>query len=245
MAEVESSNVVGYQKIDLDAGYNMIGVQFNEVGGADKPVATVGQLSANMAGFNEDGDFDTEMMVWADGNYTTYGWAGTSGTDYDAGAELDNKWLDRDNLVVPNDADPLPAYGAFWVKAGSAGSILIKGEVPDGDVTVPLAAGYNMVANPLPQDVPVATFGRLAASMAGFNEDGDFATEMMVWEDGNYTTYGWAGTSGTDYDAGAELDNKWLDRDNLVVPEVTTVVRAGHAVWIKAGSAGSITFSAN
>ncbi len=241
-AEVESSNIVGYQKINLDAGYNMIGVQFNEVGGEDKDVATVGTLSATMAGFDDEGNFITEMMVWENGDYTTYGWGGTSGTDYADDSSLDNKWLDL-QLQVPQNAT-LASTGAFWVKAGSAGSITVSGEVPDGDVTVPLSVGYNMVANPLPQDVPVASFGALSAAMAGFDDEGNFITEMMVWANGDYTTYGWAGTSGTDYADDSSLDNKWLDLQ-LQVPADNVVVPAGGAVWIKAGSSGSITFNAN
>ncbi len=239
-AEVVSSNIVGYQKVTLDTGYNMIGVQFTEVGAdaAAKELSTVGTLAANMAGFDEDGNYGTLMMVWRNGDYTTYGWSGTSGTEYLEDSSLDNKWLNRD---YEEEEDFLAETDAVWIKAGSAGSVTISGQVPDGDVTVPLSVGYNMVACPLPMTVSVSTFGTLSAGMPGFDEDGNYDTLLMVWKDGDYTTYGWSGTSGTEYLEDSSLDNKWLNRD---YEETDDTIDWGHGVWIKAGTAGSITFKA-
>ena len=235
---VESSNTVGYTKVNLAQGYNMIGVQFVNIGGTAKNASVVAGLDGTMAGFDENGIYATEMMIWQNGNYTTYGWSGKSAAVYLEDATLDDKWLSFD---YEEEVNPLDKGGAFWVKAGSAGTLTILGEVPNAQVTIPLTAGYNMVANPLPATVPAATFGKLSADMPGFDGDGIFATEMMVWENGNYTTYGWSGTSGTTYLEDATLDNKWLSFDY----EVTAgTVEVGHAVWIKAGSAGSITFNA-
>ena len=118
----------------------------------------------------------------------------------------------------------------------------MSGEVPsEGTVTVPLSVGYNMVCNPYPRTVKASDFGVLSSDMAGFDEDGNYATKMMIWKDGNYTTLGWSGTSGTEYLEDSSLDNKWL---NLDYEETEDTVDYGHGVWIKAGSSGSITFSA-
>ena len=241
-AEVVSSNIVGYQRMALDKGYNMIGIQFTEVdaNATAKDLMTAPQLASTMAGFDEDGHFATEMMVWENNDYTTYGWSGTSGTDVLEDDSFNNQWLNVD-LEKVEDVEATP-YTAVWIKAGEAnGSVTVSGQVPTGDVTVPLSAGYNMVANPFPMTVPVTTFGTLSAGMAGFDEDGHFATELMVWKDGDYTTYGWSGSSGTEVLEDASFDNKWL---NVDLEETDDVVDFGHGVWIKAGSAGSITFKA-
>ena len=239
-AEVVSSNIVGYQTISLDAGYNMIGVQFVQVGGDAKGLSTVAELDDTMDGFDEDGNYETLMMVWKDNDYTTFGWSGTSGTDVLDDDTLDNKWLNRDleEDIVPT----LESYDAVWIKAGSAGSVKVYGQVPTNDtITVALVPGYNMVANPFPKTIKVADFGTLSANMAGFDEDGNYETLMMVWKNGDYTTFGWSGSSGTDVLDDASLDNKWLNRD---LEETDDTVDFGHGVWIKAGSAGTITFSA-
>ncbi|MBQ6247349.1 MAG: hypothetical protein IJK04_10820 [Kiritimatiellae bacterium] len=239
-AEVVSSNIVGYQKVALDPGYNMIGVQFVDVGtGEAKSLTTVAALDSTMDGFDEEGTFATQLKVWRNGDYTTYGWSGTSGTDVLDDSSLDNKWLNRD--LEEDTTASLDAQDAVWIKAGSSGTILVSGQVPTNDVVVPLAAGYNMVANPFPKTVKVSDFGMLSSNMEGFDEEGTFATQLKVWKDGDYTTYGWSGTSGTDVLDDPSLDNKWLNRD---LEETNDTVDFGHGVWIKAGSSGTITFSA-
>ena len=238
---VVSSNTVGYQRMNLDAGYNMIGVQFVEVGtGANvKDVSTIGVLSSDMAGFDEDGNYATEMMVWRNGNYLpTFGWSGTSASEYMDEPTLDKKWL---NLAYEETEDTLASYDAFWIKSSTGGTITISGQVPTNDVTVALAAGYNMVANPFPKAVKVSDFGVLSDTMPGFDEDGNYAVEMMVWQNGNYLpTFGWSGTSASEYMDEPTLDNKWL---NLAYEETDDEVEFGHAVWIKSSVSGSITFT--
>ena len=82
----------------------------------------------------------------------------------------------------------------------------------------------------------------LNSAMSGFDDGGSFATEMMVWKNNDYTTYGWAGSSGTDVIGDSSLDNKWLN-DELEEDD-EAYVDFGHGVWIKAASAGTITFTA-
>ena len=227
--------------MNLDAGYNMIGTQFVQVGGDAKALSEVATLDSEMSGFDDGGSFATEMKVWKNGNYTTYGWSGSSGTDVLGDPALDNKWL-NDELEEDVEAS-LAAEDAVWIKAEKAGTVLISGEVPTNNtVTVPLSIGYNMVANPYPKTVSVSDFGVLSSNMEGFDDGGSFATEMKVWKNGNYTTYGWSGFSGTDILGDSSLDNKWLN-DELEI-ETEAVVDFGHGVWIKAASAGSITFTA-
>ena len=236
---VESSNTVGYTKVNLQAGYNMIGVQFVDIGGAAKDLATVVTLDSTMAGCDDEGNFATTMMVFKNGGYLEdFGWMGTSGTDYFDGEIADNQWLNRD---LEDAGNTLNRGDAFWVKAGSAGTLTILGEVPSGTITIPLSAGYNMVANPFPKSVKVSEFGTLSADMVGCDDEGNFATTMMVFKNGGYLEdFGWMGTSGTDYFDGEIADNKWLNRD---LEETDDTVDVGNAVWIKAGSAGSITFT--
>ncbi len=226
--------------MNLDAGYNMIGTQFVQVGGGAKALSDAMILDSSMAGFDEDGNYDTKLMVWKNNDYTTYGWSGTSATEYLEDSSLDNKWLNID--YEEDTTASLESVDAVWIKAGSSGTVTVNGEVPsDATVTVPLSVGYNMVCNPYPKTVNAADFGVLSSDMAGFAEDGNYATKMMIWKDGNYTTLGWSGTSGTEYLEDSSLDNKWL---NLDYEETEDTVDYGHGVWIKAGSSGSITFSA-
>ncbi len=239
-AEVTSSNTVGYQKLNLAAGYNMIGVPFKEVAtdGATKSITEIGKLSSGFAGYDDNYDFTTRMEVWNGTGYDFYGWAGTSGTDVDGDASLDNTWTDLDAEPV---SETLQVGEGFWVKAANTGTITLAGEVVTTNVTVSLMSGYNIVANPYPCDLKVTNFGRLDNSFAGYDDNYDFTTRMEVWNGTGYAFYGWAGTSGTDVDGDASLDYTWTDLD---AEPVDTVIPAGSSVWIKADHSGTITFTA-
>lgn len=239
-AEVVSDNVVGYQKIQLQEGYNMVGIQFSDLGGTAKDIGTMSVLDSSFAGYDDDYIFATEMRVWEGRGYGYYGWAGTSGTDIDGEPELDNTWTDSNAYAV--EGVTMPTTSAAWIIAEKAGTMLISGEVLVSELTVPIQEGYNMIANPYPCDVSVTSFGTLDETFAGYDDDYIFATEMRVWEGRGYGYYGWAGTSGTDVDGEPELDNTWTDSNAYATD---AVVPAGSGVWIIAEKAGTITFSPN
>ena len=242
-AEVVSSNIVGYQKINLVQGFNMVSAQFVAVGDESGAIdiAKFGTLDSAMSGYDDEYTYATEMRVWdpARKGYTTYGWAGTSGTDVDGDESYDNQWLDLDTEITE---DTIPVTSGVWIKAEKAGTLTCAGEVPSGTKVVNLVAGFNMVANPFPAAVPVASFGTLDSSMSGYDDEYTYATEMRVWDPARkgYTTYGWAGTSGTDVDGDPSYDNQWLDLDTEITEDV---IPAGASVWIKAEKAGTITFT--
>lgn len=237
---VESSNTVGYTKVTLQQGYNMIGVQFQDIGSNDgaKSITNAGTLDAEFAGYDDNYDFPTQMEVWNGSGYDFYGWAGTSGTSVDNDPSLDNTWTDLDAYAV---ADTLQAGGGFWIKAAKAGTITLCGEVVVGDVVVNLSEGYNIVANPYPKSVKITNFGRLDDGFVGYDDNYDFPTTMEVWTGSGYSFYGWAGTSGTSVDNDPTLDYTWTDLDAYAVNDE---IPAGVSVWIKAAKSGTITFSA-
>ena len=237
-AEVVSSNIVGYEKVTLAAGYNMIGVQFNQVGGEALPLADVGILGSNAVGFDEDGNYASTMEIWNGNGYDKYGWSGSSGTDVLGNSALDNKWLNYD--LEEEDGVSVAGSG-FWISAATATEMTISGEVEsDATVTANLVAGYNLVGNPFPGDVKIADFGVLDSSFAGFDEDGNYATTMEIWNGNGYEKYGWSGSSGTDVLGNAALDNKWLNYD---LEEEDTLLPFGKSVWINAAKAGTITYT--
>ena len=255
-AEVVSSNIVGYHKINLVQGFNMSAPQFVFVGSDSltRDISTIGTLAdANggaMAGYDEDYIYATQMKVWdsTKQDYVNYGWAGTSPEEIDDMPELNNTWLDQ---ATEETDETIDVGQGFWIKAAKAGTMTISGEVPSGNnipaggLVVNLVAGFNIVANPYPMDVPVSTFGILANSnggpMAGYDEDYIYATQMKVWSQTkqDYINYGWAGTSPGEIDDMDELNNTWLDQ---ATEETDDKIPAGAAVWIKAATAGTITF---
>ena len=96
-----------------------------------------------------------------------------------------------------------------------------------------------MLAYPYPKEVPISTFATLDASMAGFDDEIIFATEMRVWDGNGYDTYGWTGSSGTDIMEDASMDNKWLNYD---LEDNGDTLSFGEGFWIKAATPGTLTF---
>ena len=222
----------------------MVAAQFGLVGAnsLERDISHIGTLDDQMAGYDSEWTYATEMRVWnpTKEGYTTYGWAGTSPETVDDMPELNNTWLDAATEATD---DTIDITSGVWIKAATAGTFTVSGEVPsDGTVVVPLVAGYNMIANPFPAEVPVSTFGMLDASMAGYDNEWTYATEMRVWNPTKegYTTYGWAGTSPETVDDMPELNNTWLDAATEATDDT---IPAGASVWIKAATAGTITFT--
>ena len=239
-AEVVSSNIVGYEKVAVNKGWTMIGVQFNQVGGEPLDLGTVGVLDSSMDGFDAEGSFPNEMRVFDGTDYTYYGWSGSSGTDLLDNADLDNQWIDTTELA-PVDEEMKPAQG-FWIKSETGGTITLSGEVPTADtIQADVGIGWNMIANPYPGAVLVENFGTLDSTFAGFDAEGNFPNEMRVWDGENYAYYGWSGNSGSSLLDNPDIDNKWIDTTELAVTD--DKIEFGKAVWIKASSSGKITFS--
>ena len=95
-AEVVSSNIVGYQKITLQPGYNAISAQFVPVGASDiADILDVADCSSlpSMDPDTETGEGYARLQTWAAGSYTTYEWSGeglAEAWDWDG---IDNKWM--------------------------------------------------------------------------------------------------------------------------------------------------------
>ena len=127
-----SSNIVGYQKINLVAGYNMVAAQFGLVGAnsLERDISHIGTLDDQMAGYDDEYTYATEMRVWdpATTAYTIYGWAGTSPETVDDMPELNNTWLDAGTEATD---DVIPAGASVWIKAEKAGTITFTSPIAE------------------------------------------------------------------------------------------------------------------
>ena len=119
-AEVVSSNIVGYNKITLTEGYNLVGAQFVQVGGDNRDLSTSFVLDETFAGYDSKYKFKTRLQVWNGIGYDTYGWAGDSGTEVDDDPSLDYTWTDLGAEAVD---DKIPIGAAVWIIAEKAGTI--------------------------------------------------------------------------------------------------------------------------
>ena len=63
-AEVVSSNIVGYNKITLAPGYNLLGIQFSQIGGASLDLSDAVILDETYGGYDSNYDFKSTLRVW-------------------------------------------------------------------------------------------------------------------------------------------------------------------------------------
>ena len=260
-AEVVSSNIVGYNKITLQPGLNMLSSQFFTVGANG---ATLDLTDAtNMTGqpsFDENGDAQTTIRFWTGGGYHSLSWAGNlTGENPDMAEEieeelevdpatLNNHWLDSSYEVAD---DELSKGEGFWIYAKNAGSFLLAGEVsPETSFTNNLAVGLNMVSSPWPMEMPLTKI--IVTGQPSFDENGDAQTTIRIWTGGGYHSLSWAGNLTEENPDMAEeieeelevdpatLNNHWLDSSYEVADDVISI---GTSFWIYAKNAGKVIFN--
>ena len=229
-----SSNIVGYQKIQLHAGYNMIGAQFTKVGGGKLNIEDNDfQPDASLPGIDLSTDdyFTSYIMPWGGSDYAqNIYWAGNVGW----GEEYDNKWLTGE--FQPAEKEFSESEGA-WLWTPSAASVTVAGEVITTNVTVQLSAGFNMLSCPFPCAITLDSIVP-SATMSGIDESTEeyFTSYIMPWGGSDYAqNIYWAGNVGW----GEEYDNKWLT--GSFTPASKTFA-LGEGFWLYTPTACSVTF---
>ena len=236
-AEVGSQNVVGYAKIDLAEGFNLIGSQFLEVGATVKDVNDFIYDGSALLGLDDEWAYQTTMLVWTGTGYTTYGWLdGEDGTNNEM-PEWNNTWLkyDMSDVAVEN----MDLGKGVWINSANAGTITVLGEVSSADTyTINLNAGLNMIVNPYPSAVSLQ---EIKTDLDGLNDLWEYQTTLLRWTGTGYVTYGWLdGEDGTNNEM-PEWNNSWLLYDMSGLADIT--LNVGEAVWINAPTAGTVTFT--
>ena len=260
-ADVVSSNIVGYHKIPLKEGLNMLSSQFVVVGTDSTALDLTDATSVTgQPSFDENGHAQTTIRFWTGRGYDYYNWAGNlTGENPDMAEEiaeeleidpatLNNKWLDSEYEVAD---EPLSSGDGFWLYAKNEGTITISGQVRDEDtVTVNLVAGLNIVSSPWPMDLPLTKI--TVPNQPSFDENGHAQTTIRIWTGRGYDYYNWAGNlTGENPDMAEEiaeeleidpatLNNHWLDSEYGVSAET---IKIGTSFWVYANKAGTIVFS--
>ena len=123
-AEVVSSNIVGYNKVTLTSGYNLIGSQFVNIGQDTQDINELFPGSNTLPGLDANGDFQSTLLVWSGSGYATYGWMNaTDGTD--AGDDSYNsKWVLQDFSDIANVT--IGIGKGFWIQTPAAATVTLS-----------------------------------------------------------------------------------------------------------------------
>lgn len=233
-----SSNIVGYNKIDLGKGFNLVGSQFVNVGATDKTINDL--VAANeLMPMTAEFAFQTKLQVWDGQKYLTYGWCdATSATAMEMQAWAD-KWLEEDFSGVATT--PAPAGTGFWIESSDVASMTIAGEVPEDDTTeIEVSGGFTLLAYPYPETVSIQKIQ--SDDLAGMTPDFAFQSKLQVWDGSKYITYGWCDADDGTAMGMASWNSTWLHED---YSETTAAddIAIGAGFWIDTPSSATIRFT--
>ena len=224
-AEVYSSNIVGYQKVNLDAAtYKMGGIQFVGVGEA--------AVSLNDL-FTGDIAYGTQIMFLDDsGAYDIYTYLEEA---YDEEADdFVPGWGDGFENLVSAETLPVTAGTGFWYYPEEGTTVTQAGQVSTNEtITVNVPAGqYTLVSNPFPKG--------FNPNDVTWNADLPYGSEILTRdENGAYDIYTYLEEA---YDE--ESDDfvpGWGDGfENLVAAPIADV---GEGFWVKSETDATITFT--
>jgi hypothetical protein len=134
-SNVYSVNVVGYVNVNLAAGFNMIANPLDLDGtGTNNTVNTV---------FSNSLPSGSTVYAFAGGSYTSAGYSTKGG------------WAPAAGVTAANAA--LQPGGGVFVNVPSATTVTVVGNVLQGALAQPFAAGFNIVSSKVPQAGLLAT----------------------------------------------------------------------------------------
>jgi hypothetical protein len=136
MAQVFSENSVGYYVKDLPMGFSLIANQLNN---GDNNLNTILPLSDDFTG--------AQLLKWDSANQTFFPADDFFGSAFGG-------WVDAN--FAPTATTLSPGEGAF-INLPSAASLTFVGEVPQGDLSVPISQFFSIISQPTPQALGVGS----------------------------------------------------------------------------------------
>ena len=236
-ADVVSSNIVGYNKVTLTGGYELLGSQFLNIG---QEVQTMSELmpTTPLAGMTTSFAFQTTLRIWDGTGYDTYGWSDADDGTAMSMPDWNGVWLKEDFSSVA-DFDMAPGSG-FWIYSPGEATVTFAGEVPQEATTdIDVPSGFSIVSNPFPEVLNIQTIQ--SSNLTGMTSSFAFQTTLRIWDGTGYDTYGWC-----DADDGTAMgmpswNSTWLKEDFSDATDVT--IGIGKAFWINTPAAATITFT--
>ena len=220
MAQVMSTNVVGYSTGETDSGYNFVGIPFVSIG---QNTADIQQLSVAGA----DGWATEVFEIWDGDPAPTEGFFYLDPANDPSGEAEGFYWGDSAGAAVAFAIAP----GQAFVLSGFAGDLTTRavGQVSDAAISFETVSGYNFIANSFAAPIDIQ-----AISVAG--ADG-WATEVFeIWDGDPAPTEGFFYLDPANDPSGEAEGFYWGDSDGAAV---TFAIQPGQA-FVLSGFAGDL-----
>ena len=223
-AEVVSSNIVGYEKITLTPGLNMIGNQFLAVGGTSfQNINQMFKDSSQMNSGEDDGHADSILK-----------WTGSGYGDVYYYDDLDIAWENVEAVGTISTDTFMPGEGFWYKNIGDANvDTTFAGEVPTNlTFSVTIKPGLNFVSNPYPMAIcPNGNYFEVEGAVMG--EDDGHADSILMWTGSGYGNVFY-------YD---DLDEAWENVESPGTILDDTILEPLKGFWYKhLGDGGTLTF---
>ena len=217
-----SSNIVGYNRVSINAGLSILGQQFVAIGGDSNGIE-------NLAPGEDFDPWGSDFVqVWNGSDYETYSYygadAGGVGDDAEAG------WGDESQGAV---SATIVNGQAFWVNASADTTLTTSGEVPKSN-TVAINTGLSLVCNPQPAAINIQDI------VPDENFDPWGSDFIQIWNGSDYETYSYYGEDAGGVGANGEAG--WGDESQSIV-DVT--IPAGVGFWVNSSADSVLTFPDN
>ena len=243
---IESSNVVGYQDITINPGFNMIAFNFQPIDGSENIsiqsfVGNKSDLVAGTGAANSD-----QIQVWDGSAFTVYFYRQYKSTNPNK-FTLGPAWVKNGAITAPT-TDTIPRGSGVWFArptTSAAGVIKVSGAVNAAPKTHDIAAGFNMISSAFP-----ATFALnngpidwvkcgAVSGTAQANSD-----QIQVWDGSKFDIYFYRQYKSTNPNK-FTLGPAWVKVGAIGTPTTDTVTR-GSGVWFarpETAAAGVTTVS--
>ena len=201
---------MGYNKVTLTQGYNMLAPMFTYVNGGDKAIPDIFVEDDFVSG-ESDAEADS-IYLWEDGGYTRR---------YFFSSDAGDAWSDAQD-GFDETTDVLSTGLGFWFyNRGNEKTVTLTGQVPTTDVEFDIAANtYTMVANPFADDLPIKSIIPVSGGFTSGESDAE-ADSIYLWEDGGYTRR---------YFFSSDAGDAWSDAQDGF-DETNDTIPAGLGFW--------------
>lgn len=235
-ADVVSSDIVGYQEIEIPQGYSMYTVTFKNVGGGEFDLTTIKLLNSASKEMDDDNsttptqrsrnkvsfqkiDLATGNLVATSYDYTSRNLVGWR-KDGTAAVEGDVTFKDGEGIYIYNGQ-------------GDSVKFLVSGSVALTPITAAIPNGYSIIGNMTPVRVDVSKIKLLNSAKIEMDDDNSTTPSQrsrnkVSFQKLNATTGNLLSTA---YDYTSRNGTGWR-KDGTQIAEGTEYLEPGEAIYI-------------
>ena len=218
--DVYSSNIVGYQKVALQPGFNFVAPQFVAIGGDSIDLQSI---RLNVADEDATGGDSIQILDEGGATIVAYTWFPADWFGGEKSGWVDGETMDLVDLDLENGLGIL-------IDSADESTVTVAGEVPMSASTISAVQGFNWVGNSTPKAIDIQDIQIDVA-----DEDATGGDSIQILDEGGATiaAYTWFPA---DWFGGEK--SGWVDGETMDLAEVS--LEPGQGVLLDSAEEGTI-----